>query len=87
MHSVLSALGSAGVSDLVPCKTVKDFCKVSLTPSPCDAIVFNKERTELFAGDTQQETVRHQTGIDRHRPKDIIRLSNKQTNGNPQTTK
>lgn len=30
------SVGSGGNSDLIPCNTVKDFCKVSLISSPCD---------------------------------------------------
>lgn len=48
--------------------------------------MFNKYKAKLFVGDTWQETVRHQTGTDRHRHKDGFRLNNKQTNDNPKTT-
>lgn len=32
-------LGQLGVSDLIPCKTAKDFCKVSLIPSQCNECI------------------------------------------------
>lgn len=37
MLAVLNASGSADANDLIPCKAVEDFYKVSLIPSSYDA--------------------------------------------------
>ena len=50
-------------------------------------MMFNQCRVKAFVGDREQETERHQSGIDRHRHKDRFRLNKKRTNDNTKTTK
>lgn len=68
MSAVLSALGSVGVSGLIPCKIVKVISVKypPFLPLALPSVLFNKYREKTFLRDIATQAVSHQAGIDRY---------------------
>jgi hypothetical protein len=68
MFAVLSALGSVGVSDLIPCKMVKVISVKypSFLTLVMLSVLCNTHRAKSSVRHTGRQTVSHQSDIDRY---------------------